>query len=317
MSIQEFIAALWDQRRRILATAAVGGLLGGLLGVFGPQKFVAESSIAPESGDASLARLAGLAAQFGVPIGAEGGGNSVDFLSRLLASRELLSRLATATYSVPSGDTMRTATYLEIADIAGADSLERLLNAVEALRRTVLPSVDLTAGIVSIETRAGSRELAEGLNRRALEELNGISVMSQQRQASAEREFLEGRLKEAGDQLRIAEDAMKEFLATNRTYASSPELAFEATRLQRRLEIQQQLFLTLTQGLEQARLTEAKNTPILTIIDSPEGSAVRRNLPVLYAALFILLGALAASFFAVAPELRAWLSELVGFIEQH
>src|SRR5207244_4476199 len=84
---------------------------------------------------------------------------------------------------------------------------------------------------------------------------------------------LEGRSQEALTELRTAEQAMQDFLVRNRQYQNSPPLQFEASRLQRRIDLTQQVYTNLVQAYEQARVAEVRNTPVLTIIDKPEGSA--------------------------------------------
>jgi uncharacterized protein involved in exopolysaccharide biosynthesis len=58
-------------------------------------------------------------------------------------------------------------------------------------------------------------------------------------------------------------------LQQNRTFEQSPELTFTHDRLQREVSVQQQLYLSLAQAYEQARIDEVRNTPIITMIERP------------------------------------------------
>ena len=78
---------------------------------------------------------------------------------------------------------------------------------------------------------------------------------------------------EALKELRAAEQGLEDFLVRNRQYQNSPSLTFEANRLQRRIDLAQQVYTGLVQAYEQARIAEVRNTPVTTIIDKPEGSA--------------------------------------------
>ncbi len=49
----------------------------------------------------------------------------------------------------------------------------------------------------------------------------------------------------------------------------SPELTFEQARLQRDVAMLQQVFTTLTQSYEEARIREVRDTPVITVVESP------------------------------------------------
>jgi hypothetical protein len=57
---------------------------------------------------------------------------------------------------------------------------------------------------------------------------------------------------------------------------ASPELVFEHERLQRQVLMRQQVHLSLVESYEQARLDARRDTPLITVIDHPAGSAVQR-----------------------------------------
>jgi uncharacterized protein involved in exopolysaccharide biosynthesis len=69
------------------------------------------------------------------------------------------------------------------------------------------------------------------------------------------------------------------------------------------VEIQQQLYATLTQAYEQARIDEVRNTPVFTIIDPPEGSeeSVDSTLP-LRALAALALGFIFALGIAISRD---------------
>ena len=79
-------------------------------------------------------------------------------------------------------------------------------------------------------------------------------------------------MRQAFQELGVAEDSLRGFLERNRTYQSSPALSFEAARLQRRLDLRQQVYSSLAQAFEQARIDEVRNTPVITVVDTPEES---------------------------------------------
>ena len=63
---------------------------------------------------------------------------------------------------------------------------------------------------------------------------------------------------------------MRDFLQRNRNDPrTSPQLALEHDRLQRRIDDASQVVTSLTQSLEQARIDEVRDTPVITVIEAP------------------------------------------------
>ena len=90
--------------------------------------------------------------------------------------------------------------------------------------------------------------------------------------AKLNREFIQERQVEVKDVLISAENSLKEFRSKNRKVMDSPQLQLELERLLRDVEIQTQIFITLQQQYELARIEEVKETPSVVILDSAEES---------------------------------------------
>ena len=285
-----------------LAFALLAAAFTAVTGV----NYIAESRFAPYARDAQLSSLAGVAAQFGISVGSGGQGESVEFYAQLLQSRELLQEVVLSGYAdrlaVLKGDTVGTA-LLTLWDVKGDTREEQLLEAVRRLRDVLHVSTDLRANILTVRTEAKSTWLAEQINRRLLDLVNEFNVAKRQSQATAERRFAEARMKEARFELLAAEDSLQRFLTTNRSYEQSPTLRFEAGRLERLVDFRQQVFTALAQSFEQARIDEVRNTPVINILDAPEGSAESREGIGRSGLKGFLFGALLAVVLALAIEL--------------
>lgn len=292
-----------DYRTLVVGCALGSALVAGLATIARGTTYTAESRFIPQAtGGGSLSRLAGLAAQFGVDVPAGGsGGASADLYVRLVQSREILEDVALARYA-ESGSASPARTLLEVYDLRHRDSVQRTLMGVDLLRRQLVrASADPRSGIVTIEVRAGNRGLSEQINRRVLERIAGFNLQRRQSQAAAERGFLERRLNEAQGELRSAEERMAAFLQQNRAYGA-PHLANEHARHQRAIDLRQQIYTNLAQAYEQARIEEVRNTPVITIIDHPEGSARRRRGLVTKTLIGFLVGALLGLGLAALTE---------------
>jgi hypothetical protein len=81
-------------------------------------------------------------------------------------------------------------------------------------------------------------------------------------------------------------------------------LLFRERRLERDVQLRQELALALAKGYDQARIAEVRDTPVLTIVDSAV-PPTRRSWP--RAWLFALLGGLLGATIAFgAAYLREW-----------
>ena len=62
---------------------------------------------------------------------------------------------------------------------------------------------------------------------------------------------------------------MEAFLQANRRYEDSPELTFQQERLQRTISLRQQVYTGLVQALDEARIAEVRDTPVITVLQAP------------------------------------------------
>ena len=292
------VANLMLRRRRILFGVpfllAFGSAIGAL--VRGPH-YTSSSSFAIQASEDRSSRLLGLAAQFGLNLGKEAGSQSLDFYAELLKSQEVLRAAVVTRYrfAVAKGsvDTLE-GSLIDFYRVKRATLDERLATATDVLADHVSVNTDVQAGLVKVATTSRWPDLAVQLNRRLLDLVNDFNLRRQQTQAGQERAFVEQRMQQAQGELEAAEAELENFLQRNRRYQDSPQLVFEAARSQRRVDLRQQVYLSLAQSYEQARIEEVRNTPVITVVDSPEAS-VRRSGGVLRAgALGLLVGFLLA-----------------------
>lgn len=283
--------------RLIVGIPTVLVLLAITAGVASPPSYVASSTFLPHGTKASGSDLESLASQFGVAIG-ESGSESLDFYVLLTKSRNILRDAVVAKYRTSDGEK----TLLEL--YAGDESsVSALQPAMERLRREITVTPNLRAGVIALRTTASTPALAEQINRKILDLLGQFNLATRQSQAAAERKFVESRLRAAESDLMAAEADLQRFLVRNRQYANAPQLSLELDRHQQRVRLRQQLHSSLSQAYEQARIAEVRNTPVITIVEVPEGSAegARRQLRRNVATAF-LVGTFAALMIALALE---------------
>ena len=261
--------------RLVIFGPLLTGVLAVVLGLIN-RNYVSESMFMPETPSGPNAQLIGLAAQFGINLGGPETALSVDFYRTLIRSRELLEAAVRTEYNfVTSGeppDSMH-ADLLEIYEVPEKSMKERLFQARRILESKVDVSINRPAGLVTVRVTARWPELAEQINRRLLDMVNEFNVETLNSSAAARRDFTMLRLEEAEEGLAAAEEAERRFLEVNRRYQDSPELVFANRRLQREVNLRDELLRTLARSYEQARVDAIRDVPVITVVGSPEGSA--------------------------------------------
>lgn len=299
-----------------------------------PRTWTASASFSPSEaqGAGQLGQLAGLAAQFGfsIPLGASA--ESPEFYVALLRSEELRRSAVQSTYTITE-DTSPDTTWIsgslvELLEIRGRSEAGRIENAVERLGRLMSASASPETGIVRLSVQTKRPELSTEVADRLLSLVNEFNLQTRQSQASAEREFVASQLASARAALGVAEDSLQQFLQANRRIENSPQLGFERDRLQRSVTLHQEVVISLAQALEQAKIEEVRNTPVITIVEQPFPPAKpdRRRLVIkglVSLAFGLFLGAVAAfmvEFMAVSrvrdPEQYAEYRELKVHLRQ-
>lgn len=305
ISIFGLASALLRRWRWLVFTPAVGAVLAVAIVVLLPRTYTALSMVQPRSDASQTGRLAGVASQFGVNLGGNRGTEqSPEFYAQLIRSRGLLKDVASTRFRFGRGMPGTDTDTLEgtIAELYGLEA-GNTAKAIRILSENVVARPDLSTGIVTVTTTAKWPGLAVAVNNRILELVNDFNVNTLQSQAAAERRFLESRLDTAQKELRAAEGRLQTFLEENLRYQSSPRLSFEAARLQRMVDLRQQVVMSLAQALEEARGNEVRNTPVLTTVEGP-ADTVRpspRRVP-LVALIGILAGGILGFFFALLAE---------------
>jgi uncharacterized protein involved in exopolysaccharide biosynthesis len=163
----------------------------------------------------------------------------------------------------------------------------------EALRTIgdmISASVDEETGLMTISVTAGGPQLAASLAESFLDHF-ATRVREVRTEKVRERlEFVEGRFKEAEQELETAEERLAQFLERNQN-PTTATLRFRRDRLQRQVSFKEQLYSELQSQLTQTRLDLQRRQPVVTVVEEPvppmNRSAPKRMLIVL---LSLILG---------------------------
>jgi uncharacterized protein involved in exopolysaccharide biosynthesis len=312
-TIAALIASLLSHWRAIVIGGAIGFVLLVAVTFMRPRTYTTSASFVPSASQSGRSRLAGLAAQLGVSTGGDAGDGPALYAD-LLRSRGLLRATVQSRFTAPLDGKPHVGTLLDYFGVAGSTPVERTEHAVDALHdEATAVSINRETSVVGVTVSATSPELAQQIAARMLELVNEFNLRRRQTQAANERAFVEARLKEARDSLSYAEERLRAFRAGNLTIGNSSELRLSEDRLQRAVNMNQQMYTSLAESYDQARIDEVRNTPSVTVIEVPTAPVkpdsrhllARAVFGLMAGALFGALGARAREVVASARAIRA------------
>jgi uncharacterized protein involved in exopolysaccharide biosynthesis len=262
-------ASLVRRRWSIVRWVLLGGFLAGLWATLRPLTYTSFASFVPQSNDRAASNLMSLAGQFGISLNPGGSSRSPDFYRALLTSETLVDVVVRDTFQVAELDG-KPVTFVDLFQIDPDLPLEeRLEDGRSRLRERLATSVDNSTGMVGVSIATKWPSVSLAIINSLVDGVHAFNQRVRQDEAGAERAFVEGRLKDVRAELRIAEDSLETFLTTNRQFERSPELVLRRDRLQREVQSRQQVLTSLTQSYEEARIRELRNTPVITLVETP------------------------------------------------
>ncbi|MGH7618425.1 MAG: hypothetical protein ACREPM_14485 [Gemmatimonadaceae bacterium] len=264
-----------------------------------PREYQSEAAFMPQA-QSTNAAFGGIAAQLGVAVPSSDPTQSPHFYVDLLRSPEFLRNLGG---KYPShGDSIRLETML---GITSSDSVERANDLGRELMYHITALVSPRTGVVTVDLNLRDAVTARAVLGSALNRLDEFNIDVRRSRAQSERKFTETRVKELEGELRAAEDRLEQFLQANRLI-QTPDLAFQRDRLTRDITLRQQVYASMVQAFEQAKIDEVRDTPVLTRLSGP--TLTRRPTgpgPARSAAYGLLLGIFGASVWAIIDALRS------------
>jgi uncharacterized protein involved in exopolysaccharide biosynthesis len=261
---------LLRHRRMVVAWGLLLMALVAGLTLYFPRTYTAQSTFMPQTRKQSSS-LSGIAAQFGLAMPTSEPSQSPAFYADLVQSRGLLGSVVDTPFEYETEDgTKVKGTLTDFYKSKGKSPGLRRDAAIRRLADDVDATTVQKTGVVDLSVTVTQAALAVQINQRLLELLNEFNLKSRQSQAGEERRFTERRLSEVKQDLRAAEDRLQQFLQRNRDIRNSPELTFQADRLQREVAMQQDVYTTLAQAYEQAKIEEVRDTPVITVVQQAE-----------------------------------------------
>jgi uncharacterized protein involved in exopolysaccharide biosynthesis len=260
----DYLSLLLLRWRLVLACAFGAALVAVLVTFVLKRRWTADVSFLPVSTSPTpiQSAIGNLAGDLGLAIPGTSPTDSPEFYVALLKSREILDGVLTAKYQF-GGDSL---SLLEILEVDGDTPAEQLEKGRDRLSDLYTAASDRSTQVVTVTATAPDPELAAAVASQFVLLVNRFNQDTRESQAGATRRFVEVQVAETEGELHNAEDSLREFRTRNRR-TDTPELQFEDGRLQRQVQIQQDLYISLRQQYESARIQEVNNTPVLSVID--------------------------------------------------
>ena len=308
----EYIKARRTMALGALVAAAVIGVATALLL---PSTYRARASFYSEgkqAGDlSSMSMMGPLAALMSAAGGSFGANQSALFVD-LLKSQAFLDSLAVSPIpTVPNGRPMAVRNY--VVKKAKTDTL-RTWKARIALKKMIDVSTQ-PSGVVMVRVDAKSPVAAAAIANRAVDVIDNLNMRFRRDQAAARRRFTQGFLEDVEGRLTVSEDRLQTFLLRNRSLLSlrtavqSPVLRREEERLRAETTRLTNLKEQLETTIENARLTEFNDAPVLVRVDRAPVPEKRHGPPRALIVLGSMLLAATLIFwvaFVRAPRSERW-----------
>ncbi len=261
----EVLGIIWAERKIILALSfGVSLMTLGLLFLF-PNYYRAVATLLPETEKSklsSLGQFADVAQLAGVNIP---GSEIARLYPSIVLSETVLRSVIEKNYPTNrSPDPVNLIQYFEFDSDSPETNLDNTLKRLQGLMSA---SYDSKTGIVTITLEMHEPQLAADVLNAVISELDNFMRLKKITNASEQRKWVEVRLKEVDQDLRTAEDNLKDFREKNRRVMDSPELLLEQDRLLRAVQINSTLFIELKKQYELAKIEEIKNIQIVNILD--------------------------------------------------
>ena len=227
----------------------------------------------PENSSNNLGGLAGLASQFGVsiPMDMSSDLSSPSLYPELLKSRRFAEQIIDEEFFTNKyKKKLPLLAILTHGDKSPTSSRDTLISeAFEILNRKYLSFEQSTKSPVSvIKISAFEADFAKELANVILNQLENLNRYFKSQSVIEKNIFIENRIETVKIDLDKSEIAVKEFNERNRQI-SSPALQLELDRLEREVEVQKSIYLTLKQQLELAKIEEIQEASIVQILDRP------------------------------------------------
>ena len=273
------VGKIWNARKRFLIANGIVVVLALILlfFVFKPY-FVSTINLLPDYGaNAASSSLSGIAS-----LVTGGSGTPAEIYQTLLMS-ETVTRpvLEEKRMTLAGKDSMTLIEYFRLPSPDASlppetQQREQFLRAFKKFQNEILTTnIDALTKVLSVSVSLPEPKLSADVVNDLVRSLELYVRTKRQSNATSQKLYIERRLTVVKDSLADAENKLKYFQIGNRATDQAPDLLLEQARLQRSVDLMNAVFLQLTQQLEQAKLDEIRDAPILNVAEYAQDPVVK------------------------------------------
>jgi uncharacterized protein involved in exopolysaccharide biosynthesis len=259
---------LANRHRRMILGLALGiSALAVGFALIGQRSYTSSGSFLPQSSNSRPSTLAGVAAQFGLTVQSDQSGDSPDFYATILKSRPTLEQVVQERYTLKGSN--KTSNLIDLLAPTGFSLGQRREAAIAGVNSRTTVAIVREIGLVRVSATAADPGLAQQIVENLFRYANETNLDLRRQRAADEARFIDERLGEARSNLYAAEDRLQSFLRSNRDLGSASEGTFQRERLERDVQMKQQIYTSLALAYEQSRLDEVRNTSVISVVERP------------------------------------------------
>jgi uncharacterized protein involved in exopolysaccharide biosynthesis len=268
---------LWAQRKLITVVSLGVGIITLVINFLLPLYYRSTATLLPETEKnklGSLSQFAGIAQLAGVSLGSSA--DVARLYPTIVTSETVLRNVIEKQYhSDRFHEPVNLIRYFELDE---GTPEKNMAKALEKLRNALTTTFDAKTSVVSISVVMREPHLAADVLNSIIDELDQFMRQKRITSASEQAKWIDDRIKDVQQELRTAEEALKNFRERNRRVADSPQLLLEQERLSREVQVKSTIFIELKKQYELARIEEIKNTTIVDVLD-PGRAPVKKDGP--------------------------------------
>lgn len=255
-----YLTILLEKRRLIVFGPIIIGLAVGGFVSLAPRKYKAELSLSPVVNNRSASALGGIAALAGATL-QTGYQLTPARMIELIKSRTVLAGVGQSPVAPGSGETI-------IDRVLGEKYLRNDPEEVEQqIERRLSVGANKETGTVTVAIRHRDSALARIVASRVVDSASQIFVRTSRAQAHQLRVAQEARVENAAAQLAAAEERLRSFNFGNRAAPAYSSAGLERERLNRAIQLAEQVYTQAAQDRELAFAQELQATPTVVIQD--------------------------------------------------
>jgi len=279
IDLSRLIARVLRQKNIVIVTTIISVVVAIVYLNIADKFYETTTKFVYQSSTKQTGNLSALAALAGVSLGSGNSDDGSAYMEDIIKSKDFLSLFTDKEWLI--ADTNRVADTLKPITLENLWEIEldtSISNREQYLQEIIIGKMlkykyikyeqDKKTGIISLITQFEDAKLSYDINVAMFEELNNTLLHKMHFKAAENRKFIEERLEEVKSDLRRAEEILLRFQQQNRSW-NDPSIKLQESRLMREVTINQELALQIQKQYELAKIEEARDMPLLDVIESP------------------------------------------------